>query len=271
VQSVLGHQAPRPKAPFDYTNVWGANLTILGVFLIVAWWIYGTRRQRLAVVPLLLFALVPFIYSLNRGAWIGVGLLALWVALSTAVRGNFRLLGGIAAAVAAGLLIVALSPLHTVVSERLAHPKSNGIRNNLSQEAYVGARSSPILGYGSDRLSIGSANSIAVGKTKNCSNCGNAGIGSNGAFWLILFAQGFVGVGLFSMFFVVVAFRGRRDPTPLGIAATGAVGVSLFYNFFYPGAGSSLAFYMIAVGLLWRNEQARSGPEYVPVQQLEPA
>ena len=46
VQNVLGTPGGRPKAPFDYTNLWGECLTILLPFLLVWAWT-GTRRQRL--------------------------------------------------------------------------------------------------------------------------------------------------------------------------------------------------------------------------------
>ncbi len=51
VTDVLGITEGRPKAPFEYTNTWGNCLSILLPWLLVAWWSYGTRRQRkLAVV-----------------------------------------------------------------------------------------------------------------------------------------------------------------------------------------------------------------------------
>ncbi|MGH9297484.1 MAG: hypothetical protein ACRDZP_05850, partial [Acidimicrobiales bacterium] len=64
------------------------------------------------------------------------------------------------------------------------------------------------------------------------------------------------GVILYTLFFLVVFWRSWRDHSPLGTAGTLVILMSLLFNFVYPGAGWSLELYMIAVGLLWRNEQA---------------
>lgn len=259
LQNVLGHIAPRPQAPFDYTNVWGGALSVLSVFFVLGWWVWGSRRSRIVVAPIALVALVPFIVSLNRGAWIGVGLMSAYVGVRLALRGRLAVLGALLAGLLVTAVVVFTTPLSTVVSQRLSHPASNQIRSSLSADAIHGALTSPIVGYGSSRRVIGSSNSITVGKTRDCHQCGNAPIGSNGGFWLILFGQGFVGISLFTGFFLVVIARALRDTTPLGLAATAVVATSLFYTLFYPAAGSALTFTMIAVALLWRNEQARRG------------
>ena len=68
----------RPKAPFEYTNTWGDCLTILLPWLIVAWWSYGSRRQR-KLFAIGVLALIPLVYSLNRAAG-GVGLTTVYLA-----------------------------------------------------------------------------------------------------------------------------------------------------------------------------------------------
>ena len=257
VQSVLGHVAPRPEAPFDYTNVWGGNISVLAIFFVLTWGVWGRRRRRLLVAPVLLVALIPFIYSLNRTAWLGAGLMVVYAAWRLALRGRFAAFGGILVAAAVGGVILTITPLHGIISERLAHPQSNTIRASLSSDAFHDALHSPVLGYGSTRAVLGSNASIAIGRSASCQHCGNATVGSNGGFWLTLFAQGFVGVGLYVAFFVLTLLRHIRDRTPLGVACTGVVGMSLLFNFFYPGPGSALTIFMIAIALLWRNEQAR--------------
>ena len=67
VQNLLGTAQGRPKAPFDYTNIWGDCLSILVPWLIVGWWSLGTRRQRQITALALVAAVVPAVYSLNRG------------------------------------------------------------------------------------------------------------------------------------------------------------------------------------------------------------
>ena len=71
VQDVIGASRGRPKAPFDYTNTWGNCITILMPWLIVGWWYFGTRLERIVAGAALMIAWVPLIYSLNRAAWAG--------------------------------------------------------------------------------------------------------------------------------------------------------------------------------------------------------
>ncbi|HXL19385.1 MAG TPA: hypothetical protein VN961_17860, partial [Streptosporangiaceae bacterium] len=107
IQNVLGSPGGRPKAPFDYTNLWGDCLTILLPFL-VAWAWTGTRRQRLIAATTVVVAVGPLLYSLNRGAWIGALLSVVYLAVRLAARGRTALLGGLCAVIAlSAVLIVA--------------------------------------------------------------------------------------------------------------------------------------------------------------------
>ena len=72
----------RPKAPFEYTNTWGASLTMLVPWLIVGWW-PGIVRDAggCSWAPLVVVAAVPLLYSLNRAAcWERVALASLVMA-----------------------------------------------------------------------------------------------------------------------------------------------------------------------------------------------
>ena len=62
--------------------------------------------------------------------------------------------------------------------------------------------SSPLIGYGSTRETVGSDESIAIGATPECPRCGNRTIGSTGHAWNVLYSQGFVGLTAFMGFFV---------------------------------------------------------------------
>jgi hypothetical protein len=59
--------AGRPSAPFAYTNEWGNCLALLLPWLIARWWFKGTRRQRMIALAAVVLAIVPIIYSLDRG------------------------------------------------------------------------------------------------------------------------------------------------------------------------------------------------------------
>ena len=254
----------RPKAPFDYTNAWGNSLSILLPWLIVGWWILGTRRQRLIGGSAVVIALVPLIYSLNRGVWIGIGLSVCYLAVRMAAKGKLALLGVICAAIAVVGVAVLATPLHGVISQRLQNGKSNDLRATLSAVAMKDALASPVLGYGDTRQEIGSPSSIAIGPTPSCGNCGQTPVGGNGQLWLLLICNGIVGAALYLSFFAYGSWRYRRDTSPYGLAGVLVLLLSFVYMFAYVAVTAPLGFTMLAYALLWRNDQARRQPAAGP-------
>jgi hypothetical protein len=252
VQDVLGHTSPRPKAPFAYTNTWGNNLSLLLIWFVVGWWVRGSQRKKILAVAVIALALVPVIYSLNRGVWIGLGLTVLYLAFKLAARGHLAVLGSVLGVAAVGALIFALTPLNTVVTQRLQHGQSNSIRSSLDTQAYQAALKSPIIGWGTTRSALGSPSSIAVGKTPSCPTCGNAPIGSTGELWGVLIANGLVGAAFFVGFLILVAFHYRRDQSPEGVAARLVLYLTPFYALFYPELPTALSLAFVGLGLMWR-------------------
>src|SRR5256714_10654320 len=89
LMDVLGHESPRPAAPWGYTNTWGNNFSLLVGWVTVA--MFGdatTRRARTCAVVVLAVALVPVVYSLNRGLWIGLAAMAVALGPRLAGRGG---------------------------------------------------------------------------------------------------------------------------------------------------------------------------------------
>jgi hypothetical protein len=255
VTDVLGSALGRPKAPFEYTNAWGDCLTILLPWLLVAWWSYGSRRQRKFAVASAVIAIVPLVYSLNRTAWAGVALTAVYVAVRLAARGKLAVLGLLCAGVAlAGAAIVA-TPLQGVVIARFQHQQSNTVRASLSIGAIEDANAAPFIGFGDTRHQQGSAHSIAIGRTSSCANCGEYAIGSNGQLYLLLICSGWLGAGLYFAFFAYLCWRYRRDKTAFGMAGLLTIGLSFLYMFAYVAVTAPLEFTMLIAALLWRNDQ----------------
>ena len=257
VQDVLGYAAPRPAAPFVYTNTWGNALSLLVVWFVVLYVIGGSRRTKVVSLVVLGISLVPIIYSLDRGLWIGLLLSGAYVLFRLALRGRvalvatFALLAGIVGAV------VLLSPLSNTIQARLNNGHSDQIRGALASGAVAAVKESPILGYGTTRQTAGSPQSIAVGKTADCQKCGNRNIGSTGQLWLLLIAQGLVGTALYFGFFLRVMWVYRRDRSPIGMGGTLVILLSFFYSFFYVALLIPLCATMLSVALLWRNDEQR--------------
>ncbi len=268
VQSVLGYAAPRPAAPFVYTNTWGNALSLLLVWFIVLCYIGGTRRMRILAGGLLVLSLIPIIYSLDRGLWIGLLLSVAYIVFRLALRGRIALVTIFA--VGAGVLaaVVLVSPLSATIQARLNNGNSDQIRSALATGSLAAVKESPILGYGTTRQTAGSASSIAVGKSADCSKCGNRNIGSTGQLWLLLIAQGAVGTALYFGFFVRVLWVYRRDRSPIGMGGGLVILLSFFYSLFYVALLIPLCVTMLSVALMWRNADERR--QAIPAAPVRP-
>jgi hypothetical protein len=258
VQNVLGTPGGRPKAPYDYTNTWGDCLTILLPFLL-AWAWLGRRRQRLFALCVTVIAMGPLLYSLNRGAWIGVLLSVVYLAVRLAARGKVALLGGLLAALILAATLVAFTPLNSVVTGRIQNGKSNDLRSHLDGLAITDGLKSPILGFGDTRQEQGSPSSIAVGPSAKCPVCGQLAVGSTGQLWLLLVTDGIAGAFFYLAFFAYGAWRFWRDPSPYGLAGVLVLLLSFWYMLSYDATGAPLGFTVLAYALLWKNDLHRRG------------
>jgi hypothetical protein len=252
VQSVLGYSSPRPAAPWGYTNFWGNNLSILIIWLCGYLWQPASALRRIVLFVTITISLVPIVYSLNRGLWFGLILSVLYAVYRFAASGDMR--GVLAISIAAPIAVFAflLTPLHGIVSNRASHSGSENIRAFADKAAIHGAIDSPILGWGGTRKTIGSSQSIAVGPSPRCPNCGNVGIGSTGEFWELAFTTGFVGVAIYFGYFLVAFWILRRDRSPTGAAARLIILLALFYSYFYNSLPSASALTFISIAMSWR-------------------
>jgi len=256
VQNVLGTPGGRPKAPYDYTNTWSDCLTILLPFLLVWAWL-GGRRRRLFALAVTVIAMGPLLYSLNRGAWIGVLLAVAYLAVRLAARGKVALLGGLIAGLALAALLVAFTPLNSVVSGRIQNGKSNDLRSHLDGLAIADGLASPIVGFGDTRQEQGSPSSIAVGPSVKCPTCGQLAVGSTGQLWLLLVTDGIAGAAFYLAFFGYGIWRYWRDPSPYGLAGVLVLLLSFWYMLSYDATGAPLGFTVLAYALLWKNDVYR--------------
>jgi hypothetical protein len=256
VQTILGYAEARPIAPFTYANSWGANFSLYLPFFLYTW-LGPTAGWRRKVAPLiLLIALAPAIYSLNRGLWGAVAVGIAYVAIRLALKGRIWALQGIILAGLVLALVFVLSPLSSIVQERLAHPHSNARRGSLASltiDSTLGG--SPVFGYGTTRNLQGSFASIAGGATVQCGGCGVPPLGTQGEMWSIIFFNGIGGAGLFIAFFVYRFFRHWRDPSPLAIAGCVTLLMSAVEWFVYDFSGMPMTTMMIAIALMWRSER----------------
>ena len=256
IQSVLGRPEARPKAPFAFANSWGSNLSLYLPFFLIGWWRNGRRWQRLLVPAVLTIAAIPVIYSLNRGLWLSLAVGAGGLVLVQLRRGRPKLFVGTVLALVVVAILLAVSPLGTVLQERMDHQHSNGRRSQLLQQTVRSAAlGSPVVGFGTTRDVQGSFASIAGAATPDCKACGVPPLGTQGHLWLVIFSQGLLGAALFLAFFAraaAMAWPGRTQAQLLcGFVLTFVLQLPV-----YDTLGLPMYTVMVAIALAWREHVA---------------
>ncbi|MBW3601574.1 MAG: hypothetical protein KY434_02605 [Actinobacteria bacterium] len=241
----LGYDVGRPAAPFVYTNNWGSVLALSTPFLVLAW-LREPGRRRLAGVGLLAVAAVPVVYSLNRGLWLSLAVGLVYAGVRLAAARRLGALLGLAAAVLAGSLLLALSPLGEVVADRLATPHSNEDRLSLYTETSLRVREAPLLGYGTPQDSATST--------------GLPSVGTQGQLWMVLFSHGVPGAVLFVGWLLSALWRTRRVGDPWAFWCHVTLLIALVQLPVYGFLPTSLAIVVVAAGLGARENDALAVP-----------
>jgi hypothetical protein len=158
---------------------------------------------------------------------------------------------------------ILMSPLGEVIQSRLDNPTSNSTRTQLATLTTDSTlEGSPVVGFGSTRDSATSFYSIAGGDRPNCPDCSPPAMGTQGQLWLVLFAQGLLGVVFFYGFLLLWLARGLRMRMAASTAALCAVLAHLLTMTVYDSLGIGTVVLMVAIALLWReyDESHPPGP-----------
>lgn len=261
LMEVLGYASPRPSAPFAYANIWGLNFAATLPFFLYAWWGPEAAWRRYLAPVILLVAALPAVYSINRGMWAALIVVALFVAGRAALAGRPALMGGVIAGVAAIAAVVSLSSLGTIVSTRLTSEGSEQGRTNLATLTVTSAmQTSPVAGLGSTRNVQGNFNTITAGATPDCPRCSPPALGTQGQLWLVLFSQGLVGLVLYLGFFGLTFVRSLRLRSPVALTCMAVLIVGFVTMPVYNSIGVALMVIMIAVALLNRESSTHHPP-----------
>ncbi|WP_370462411.1 O-antigen ligase family protein [Nocardiopsis sp. FR6] len=255
IMDIFGYESARPKAPWEYTNTWGYMLSLLLVWLVVAWVAQGSGWVRWGALAAAALSVVPVVHSLNRALWAGLALSLVYAAVAGLRRGRVVLVASCAVAVLAAVLVLAASPLADVVRARAEAPHSDDGRAATNAASVRAAELSPVTGWGTTRESRGSSESVAVGPTPECPGCGQHVIGNAGQLWMTLIASGWLGTAFMLAFFAGLVWRYRSARSLVGQGALLTVLLLFWYMFFYVALMSPLAVTMIAAALLWRDEE----------------
>lgn len=225
--------APRPSAPFLYTNTWGNVYSlVLPIAALHAVLVRGTRRW--VVLALAALSLVPAVLTLNRGMFIGLGVVAVWV-LAQRVRAGHVLEGVLGAAGGALLgLLWWVSPAADRFTDRVSTTQSTDDRGFLYRETLDGALGSPVLGYGAPRPA---------------SVEGMPALGTQGQLWTLIFSHGFAAALLFLLFFAWALLVAFHQVDLVGAVLGGVVAATLVETVFY-GMMTGLVVSLIAAALV---------------------
>lgn len=262
LQSVLGFEQARPRAPFAYANSWGANLSLTLPFFLYSWCRRSAGWRRFVAPVILIMAAVGTVYSLNRGLWVALLLGAVYAAIQLVRKYGSLAVPAIIGVGLAMIIAFLVSPLQTIVTERLDNQHSNEIRENLAgsvvDTVMVG---SPVIGFGAPRQVQGGYSSIALGPTAACPLCGYAPpLGTQGQVWTVLFSQGILGIVLFLAFFAGQGLQYVRSKKPITIVSLAVLLFFVFEIFVYDTGSHPMFIVFIALALMWRAERSRGNP-----------
>ena len=251
----LGYVQPRPTAPFPYSNAWGNNIALYLPFFVLAWFGPDAGWRRKVAPFVLVGAIFPITFSLNRGLWISLALAAVYAAVRLAVNGRARTLQVLVAGLLVGGIVFVSSPLYDTLLLRVETPHSNDRRAGTAETVVsTTAEASPLAGYGTTRKMQGSFSSLAGGETEECHQCAAPPLGTQGFMWRLVLTTGFGGTVLCLLFFVVQFLRRARGPSPLDVTTCTVLLVAVLCFFVYDSLGSAMFTAFIAIGLMARSD-----------------
>lgn len=252
VQQFLGYPLGRPQAPYVYTNHWGSAFAILTPIVLLGWAQLNSLRSRLGLQLGLTAALIPAVVSLNRGMFLSLGA-ALLYASARSGRIGARARRTLFATVAVLLVLLMVTPLGQLASDRQESQHSNQGRSILYEQAIAKTIDAPLLGYGGPQEVEGDLLLPPVG--------------TQGQFWLVMVSNGFVGLGLYIGFLLSLWRRTRKLPAATSVAHL-LILILLVQMFVYDliHAAHHIVFLVVAAALREQHEEERERDELLDEQ-----
>lgn len=238
-------QAVRPVAPFLYANTWGNVYSLVLPLVLLHLWLGWHTRHRWVTIAVVVSSIVPALSTLNRGMFVGLGVVLLWVLIQLLLRGRVLLVGASIGTVAAAFVLWSLSPLGDALRNRVESTYSTEDRFQLYRSTLEAALRSPLFGYGSPRPA---------------EEPWLPSLGTQGQLWTVLYSHGFVGVALFVGFLVAVFFLvARRRDVPGGVFG-GIILATLVETVFY-GMMTGIMVTLVVAALALRSDTAVSSAD----------
>lgn len=213
--------APRPTAPFRFTNNWGFAYSVLLPTAFAYALLARPRRKILILAVLIPASLVPALLTLNRGMMVGVVIAMVYASIRLLFRGRPGPL--IATAIFALIAFGLFSALgiQNRLDTRLGHEgSSTDIRASLYEQSLQSVPASPIFGKGTPQGG-------------NATDPNAPPVGTQGQVWMVLVSHGPVALGAFLGWFALGAWQSRRRTDVAGFACHVALTVATIELFYY--------------------------------------
>lgn len=256
VHTFLGYPVGRPSAFFTYTNTWGSILAVLTPFVFAALADTKSALRRKLLAALLVLSAIPIVVSLNRGVWLALGLGLTYAFIRFALSRQLRAVAVLASVAALVVTLLFVTPVGGLVTERLANPHSNTVREALYAEAIDRSKESPLVGYGGPQPSEHYRFAAPVG--------------THSQLLFVVFSYGIPAVVFFTAWFGLTLLRSAKGTTAPRFWAHVAILIFLIEAPYYL-LDMHLAVVMIAAALLWREIARRETVVRERPDELEPA
>lgn len=226
-------QDVRPVAPFLYANTWGNVYSLVAPLGVLHAWLTRRTWESWLTIGVVALSVPPALATLNRGMFIGLGVVLVWVGLQALRRGAYAHVG-----IGAGLASVVglawwVSPWAESFFNRINETESTNDRANLYQDTFAGTLDSPLFGYGAPRPA-------EVPWLPS--------LGTQGQLWTVMYSHGFIGLIFFMGFLLACAAILWRRVDPVGAVLGGLVVATLVETVFY-GMMTGIFVTMVAIGL----------------------
>ena len=231
-------QAVRPSAPFLYANTWGNVYSLVLPLALTHLWLAWHTTKRWWALLVIIASVFPALSTLNRGMFIGLAVVAIWVGIQTLRRGRIKIVFGSALAVMVGVALWFVSPPGRDFINRIQVTNSTEDRGELYRVTFDAALQSPLFGFGSPRPAT---------------IPGLPSMGTQGQFWTVLYSHGFIGAALFMGFFLTVLLLVINRKDPVGAVLGGIVAATIVETAFY-GMMTGIMVSMVVVALALRRD-----------------
>ncbi|MGN6378307.1 MAG: O-antigen ligase family protein [Gaiellales bacterium] len=197
VQHFLGFREGRPQALFAYTNAWGSTFAMTTPFAIGAISAARSLAWRRVLQVTLLAAIVPGVFSLDRGMWLSLGVGVVYAFFRLGARGDRKMALEIITLVGLAAVVIVVSPLGGLVSGRFSHKTGDTSRLARDVAAQAQVTANPIFGYGAPNQAT------QVTHTQKS-------VGTESEVFLLLYSHGVPGLFLAVVWLAYTVFRSGR-------------------------------------------------------------